>query len=239
MNEQEISDKVASNVHLVRNVVKLNMARRTLWRVFGYDDLYSAGLVGLWKAIQMYDESKSASFSTYARMRIENEIKDYLREETMARSPYKQQFDLVYRAKSLDEILSIPNDVAAGQKTLDVLGEFRKFIDSKRSSDCREERLDLLNAAIGKLPRTDRSIVRRILSGESKSAVLASVGSNIFSETGQQLMNSIFLKLIRYLGADPVNLAAVRDTSFYDPEGKSHNRNPYGVKGKHGQTDQS
>ena len=44
-----------------------------------YDDLSSAGLFGLYKAIRNYDETRGAAFTTYASRCISNEVGMYIR----------------------------------------------------------------------------------------------------------------------------------------------------------------
>lgn len=44
-----------------------------------YQDLYQAGLIGLWKAIQKYNGKNGCSLSTYASIRIRGEMIDTIR----------------------------------------------------------------------------------------------------------------------------------------------------------------
>lgn len=42
-------------------------------------DLFNVGLTGLWQAATRFDPSNGAAFSTFAKRRIEGEMKDYIR----------------------------------------------------------------------------------------------------------------------------------------------------------------
>ena len=43
------------------------------------DDLYAAGMVGLWEAAQRYDPSRNAKFSTFCVLRVRGAIYDWIR----------------------------------------------------------------------------------------------------------------------------------------------------------------
>jgi RNA polymerase sigma factor for flagellar operon FliA len=55
------------------------------------DDLISAGTIGLLDAIEKFDESKGASFKTYASIRINGAIKDELRRMDWMSRPMRKQ----------------------------------------------------------------------------------------------------------------------------------------------------
>jgi RNA polymerase sigma factor (sigma-70 family) len=62
---------------LVRSLAK--KIHSCLPRTVDFDDLYSAGLAGLWQAYTRFDSSRKAKFSTYANFRVRGAILDSLR----------------------------------------------------------------------------------------------------------------------------------------------------------------
>lgn len=68
---------VREHLPLVRQVVQRMLARKP--PEISTEDLVSWGMMGLLDAIQKYDASREASFSTYAQYRIRGSILDYLR----------------------------------------------------------------------------------------------------------------------------------------------------------------
>lgn len=77
-NNPEIEEKLVKNyLHLVKGAV--GRIAITLPDFISYDDLYSAGLVGLLQAIRNYDPSGGSSFENYAKARIRGAILDELR----------------------------------------------------------------------------------------------------------------------------------------------------------------
>jgi len=70
---------IVQNIDLVNNV-----ARRLQRRVppcVTFDDLVSAGMIGLIQAVDRFDRSRDLKFKTYAQYRIRGAMLDFLREE--------------------------------------------------------------------------------------------------------------------------------------------------------------
>ena len=74
-NFQETTAEIEENLGLVRLC-----AQRFLGRGIEYDDLYSAGCIGLVKASKAFDETRGVRFSTYAVPVILGEIKRLFRD---------------------------------------------------------------------------------------------------------------------------------------------------------------
>lgn len=76
---------IVQNIDLVKNV-----ARRLQRRVppcITFDDLVSAGMIGLIQAVDRFDRSRDLKFKTYAQYRIRGAMLDFLRgEDTLSRS---------------------------------------------------------------------------------------------------------------------------------------------------------
>lgn len=68
---------VREHLPLVKTVV--GRLALTLPAHVDHEDLYSAGLVGLWQAVRSFDPRQGAGFATYARIRIQGAVLDELR----------------------------------------------------------------------------------------------------------------------------------------------------------------
>ncbi len=69
-----------------------------------YEDIKQLALIGLWKAVQTYNQEKKRSFSSYAYKVIHNEINSYLRKNKKYFNV--QHFsDLIYENITLGDIL--------------------------------------------------------------------------------------------------------------------------------------
>lgn len=110
----------------------------------GAEDLISIGTIGLMKAINTFDASKSIKLATYASRCIENEILMYLRKNS------KQKFEV-----SIDEPLNVDWD---GNELLlsDILGTEEDIIykDLETQAD-----LKVLNQALKTLSGREKMIV--------------------------------------------------------------------------------
>lgn len=64
-------EMIAENLYLIKETMRFKVFRMP----YAEDDnLYSAGLLGLYKASETYDDSRGKTFTTYARTCIRNEI---------------------------------------------------------------------------------------------------------------------------------------------------------------------
>lgn len=110
----------------------------------GAEDLISIGTIGLMKAINTFDASKSIKLATYASRCIENEILMYLRKNS------KQKFEV-----SIDEPLNVDWD---GNELLlsDILGTEEDIIykDLETQAD-----LKVLNQALKTLSGREKMII--------------------------------------------------------------------------------
>lgn len=100
-----------------RGLVK-RCARR--WRGFDVDDLEQAGAIGMLKAIESFDKSKNASFSTFATICIKQSISDqinecrscirlpkYIRTDARKIDRYAQEFALTHGREATAEEIAL------------------------------------------------------------------------------------------------------------------------------------
>lgn len=76
--EKNINDIIAENVKLVGYTIKKYFPQE-----IGNEDIWQIGLIGLWQAIEAYDETKDTKFPTFAitiiKRKIASAIRDKLR----------------------------------------------------------------------------------------------------------------------------------------------------------------
>jgi RNA polymerase sigma factor (sigma-70 family) len=70
---------IVQNVDLVNNVAR--RFQRCVPPCVTFDDLVSAGMIGLIQAVDRFDRSRDLKFKTYAQHRIRGAMLDFLREE--------------------------------------------------------------------------------------------------------------------------------------------------------------
>lgn len=84
-------------------------AAHRVWRRSGrtavYDELVSAGKIGLMRALAGYDSTRGIAFSTYALRRIEGEIQDDLRRSTAGSRRVRGQMRAVRSAETSLRVL--------------------------------------------------------------------------------------------------------------------------------------
>ena len=77
-----VTDKTRREAFITQNLGLVHScAGRFRGRGIEYDDLYSAGCMGLVKAYDGFDESRGVCFSTYAVPKIAGEIRRFLRDD--------------------------------------------------------------------------------------------------------------------------------------------------------------
>ncbi|MBM4222773.1 MAG: FliA/WhiG family RNA polymerase sigma factor [Gammaproteobacteria bacterium] len=91
---EERDRNIADTLPLVRKIAYQYLMK--LPETICLDDLIQAGTIGLIEAVDHYDSTKGAAFSTYAAIRIKGSIIDELRKGDWApRSVYKQSRDIL------------------------------------------------------------------------------------------------------------------------------------------------
>lgn len=139
-----------------------------------YEDLISEGMIGLWKACNTYDSSKS-TFATYAGRCITNEILMYMRKLRKPILLHTVSYDtLLMNDKEdtvrLEEFLSDPrssDDYDRVDATLSLQGCFSCLTEKERIVIYRMYYLDEKQADIAKIIGASQSYVSRL----AKSAI--------------------------------------------------------------------
>lgn len=110
--KQEITDEIIKeHMNLIKKIAGALTNKNKMPPTLTYDDLVSYGMEGLMKAYQVFDNSKGASFVTYASYRVKGEILDHIRKEWKHRNPtgYKDFYakarqNVAFYADDLKEI---------------------------------------------------------------------------------------------------------------------------------------
>ena len=98
-----VSDKTRRDAFIEQNLGLVHAcAGRFRGRGIEYDDLYSAGCMGLVKACDNFDESRGVCFSTYAVPMIIGEIRRYMRDNNSIRVSRSLR-DTAYKASYAKE----------------------------------------------------------------------------------------------------------------------------------------
>ncbi len=115
---------------------------------FDFDDLYSEGLIGLMNAVRTYDESKGASFGTYAYSCISNRMLNLLRKSTRIRGSEEPMEDLEIADHGSPESILISS----------------------------EETDELMSLAESRLSELERSVLRSYLEGKTHAETARELG---------------------------------------------------------------
>ncbi len=123
---------VETYLHLVKTVVgKLAM---NLPRHVDYDDLYSAGLIGLLHAVRRYDPSSKTPFECYARYRIRGAVLDEVRSSHPVSRSVQSKAKRVMVA--IDELAQRLGRVPTEEESAAALGldivEYQRLLDDVR-----------------------------------------------------------------------------------------------------------
>ena len=100
-----------------------------------YNDLYSAGVEGLIKAVDNFDPKKGASLKTYANWRIKGQMYDFLRKQLpIGRHILDEQKILFKTLKQLTaELNRMPSTLEVCKKLNWSLEEYHAFIDKTKN----------------------------------------------------------------------------------------------------------
>lgn len=115
---------------------------------FDFDDLYSEGLIALMNAVSTFDDSKGASFGTYAYSCINNRMINSLRRSNRIRGSEEPMEDREIAVSSSPESILMSS----------------------------EETLERLRLAENRLSKLERSVLKSYLEGKSHSETAEELG---------------------------------------------------------------
>lgn len=117
--------------HLPLVKIILSKMRAGLPPNIDWDDLHSAGVIGLLSAVRKFDPERGYTFETFASFRVRGAIKDELRSlDTLTRSARKKQRELGSLVQELEQELGrTPTD----QELCEVLGVSHKELSKLRA----------------------------------------------------------------------------------------------------------
>lgn len=190
---QDHQDKEAKEKLIAHNLrLVVYIAKKFDNTKVGTEDLISIGTIGLMKAINTFDASKSIKLATYASRCIENEILMYLRKNN------KQKLEV-----SIDEPLNVDWD---GNELLlsDILGTDEDVIyrDLETQAD-----LKLLHQALKTLNGREKMIIELRFGLHSKDgeeltqkqvADLLGISQSYISRLEKKIMKRLKKEMVRY-----------------------------------------
>ena len=124
---------ITESVPLVKKIA-LHLARRSTDPV---EDILQVGLLGLIKAVKMFDPKISTNFKTYATYFITGEIRHYLRDKaSMIKAP-REIYELAYRVnKIMNEVKDsggeFPSESELATELNTPVGKIREVMDIER-----------------------------------------------------------------------------------------------------------
>ena len=121
MRSSSLSKEPSDFLHLVEKVARKMI--RKLPRSVELNELISCGYFGLIDAMEKFDESKGASFSTYAEYRIRGAILDELRRMDWVPRGHRQKARMIEKAKEESRMQSNENQLQGAAKILNMNAE--------------------------------------------------------------------------------------------------------------------
>ena len=190
---QDHQDKEAKEKLIAHNLrLVVYIAKKFDNTKVGTEDLISIGTIGLMKAINTFDASKSIKLATYASRCIENEILMYLRRSSKTKAEV-----------SIDEPLNVDWD---GNELLlsDILGTDDDVISRDIENETEKS---LLNMAIDRLnPREQKIIQLRYGIGredgeeltQKEVADMLGISQSYISRLEKKIMKRLKKEMIRF-----------------------------------------
>lgn len=134
VNQQTQETLIQSNALLVKRIAHHLLGR--LPQSVQLDDLIQAGMLGLLEAARHYDESKGASFETYAGIRIRGHMLDEVRRnDWVPRSVYRNSRMISEAVKAVEHRLGREaKDIEVAQELGLPLEEYHEMLQDSASS---------------------------------------------------------------------------------------------------------
>ena len=127
------NDIIVEAIPLVRKIAS-HLARRSTDPV---EDILQVGILGLIKAVKMFDPEKSNNFKTYATYFITGEIRHYLRDKVSVIKAPREIYELAYRVnKVIQEIRDsggeLPSEKELASELKTPVDKIREVIDVEK-----------------------------------------------------------------------------------------------------------
>lgn len=124
---------ITEAVPLVRKIAS-HLARRSTDPI---EDILQVGLLGLIKAVKMFDYNVSTNFKTYATYFITGEIRHYLRDKASIIKAPREIYELTYRVNKImndfkDSDGFIPSEAEIASELKTPVGKIREVMDVER-----------------------------------------------------------------------------------------------------------
>lgn len=108
------NDIIVEAMPLVRKIAS-HLARRSTDPT---EDILQVGILGLIKAVKMFDPAKSNNFKTYATYFITGEIRHYLRDKVSVIKAPREIYELAYRVNKVIHELREPGGTLPSEKVI-------------------------------------------------------------------------------------------------------------------------
>lgn len=156
---------IRHNLRLVAHIVKKYYALPG-----DQDDLVSIGTIGLMKAVDTFDSTRKARFSTYASRCIENEIRMQFRRERRSGLTVSLQETLEADGASSLTLADVLQDDFCMEDTCETQADIRRARQLIETLPARERQIILLRYGLGGQPPLTQLETARLL-GISRSYV--------------------------------------------------------------------
>lgn len=156
---------IRHNLRLVAHIVKKYYALPG-----DQDDLISIGTIGLMKAVDTFDSTRRARFSTYASRCIENEIRMQFRRERRAGTTVSLQETLEADGDSSLTLADVLQDSFCMEDTCETQSDIRRAQQLIETLPARERQIILLRYGLGGQPPLTQLETARLL-GISRSYI--------------------------------------------------------------------
>ena len=156
---------IRHNLRLVAHIVKKYYALPG-----DQEDLISIGTIGLMKAVDTFDSTRRARFSTYASRCIENEIRMHLRRERKTGQTVSLQETLEADGESALTLADVLQDGFCMEECCEKKADLRRVRQLLDTLPARERQILLLRYGLGGQPPMTQLEAARIL-GISRSYI--------------------------------------------------------------------
>lgn len=180
----KLTDKEATIEELLETYKPLVKAKASLYFMLGSDkeDIIQEGMIGLYKAIESFDESKGASFKTYADLCINRQI------ITAIKGANRKKASPLNTALSFENLLSGDDELTLGDSLAassdtdpETLALYKEMLSLLLSPDAKT------------LSKLEREVLEALLAGKTYTEIAKDMGKSPkqIDNTIQRIRNKI------------------------------------------------